>query len=234
MPQPARHARFVVRHLAPGDRLAELLCGLIMVLSFTLAAGLTIADGPDAAWTLVLAALGCNVAWGIIDGVLYVLTEMSDRCQRVHFVRAVHNAPDAVAAQAVIDAAIAERIGALASQPGRDALGRDVLNHLRTDPGAAAAVAEARASRVTVDDLLGATAIFCLELFACVPAILPFLFLAEDPLLALRISNSLLILSLFLVGQKWAAYVGLNRWMVGLLMSGLGLALVVVALLLGG
>jgi VIT1/CCC1 family predicted Fe2+/Mn2+ transporter len=234
MSQQPRRLRFVERHLDPGDRLAEFLCGLIMVLTFTLGAGLTIEDGPDAALSLVLAAIGCNIAWGIIDGVLYVLTEMSDRNLRVRFARAVHAAPDDAAAQAVIRTEVEERVGAFASPAARDALGQAMLVQLRSEAGAQAAVAEARASRVTADDLLGAVAIFWLELLACVPAIIPFFVLPHDHLLALRISNGLLIVMLFIVGYKWAGYAGLNRWLVGLVMSGIGLALVVVALLLGG
>lgn len=226
--------RFVLRHLDPGDRLAEFLCGLIMVLTFTLGAGLTVEDGPGAASSLILAAIGCNLAWGIIDGVLYVLTALSNRHQRVKFVRAAHGAADEAAALAVIRAEVDERLGAMASPAAREALGRDLLARLRSDAGAAEAVVEARASRITADDLLGAAAIFWLELLACVPAIIPFLVFPGDHLLALRLSNGLLVVALFLTGQQWARYAGLNRWLIGLLMAGIGLALVVVAILLGG
>ena len=229
-----RRQRFAERHLDPGDRLAEFLCGLIMVLTFTLGAGLTIEDGPDAAFSLLLAAVGCNLAWGVIDGVLYVLTAMSNRNLRVRFALAVHDARDEASAQALIGAEVDERLGSLASPATREALARDLLARLRSEDGAAAVVAEARASRVTADDLLGALAIFWLELLACVPAIIPFIVLPHDHLLALRVSNGLLVVMLFLVGRQWARHAGLARWRVGLLMACLGLLLVGVAILLGG
>jgi len=225
---------FLARHLDPGDRLAEFLCGLIMVLTFTLGAGLTIADGPDAAISLLYAAIGCNFAWGIIDGVLFVLTAMSDRIQSASFAQTVHAAHDEVTARALIDAEVEERLGTLASPAARTALADDLLVRLRGDMGAAALDAQPRASRITGDDLRGALAIFWLEMLACVPAIIPFILLSNDHMLALRVSNGLLVAMLFVVGQQWGRYTGLNRWLVGLLMAGIGLALVVVALLLGG
>jgi VIT1/CCC1 family predicted Fe2+/Mn2+ transporter len=225
---------FVQRHLSLGDRLAEILCGLIMVLTFTLAAGLTVAEGPDAAFTLLIAAIGCNVAWGIIDGVLYVLTAMSGRSKRVRLIRAVQDAVDETSAIAVIRPEVEERLQTLATPQARDALCRDILTQMRIDAAAAHAVTQARARTVTADDLAGAVAIFWLEVVACVPAIVPFILLPHDHLLALRLSNALLVITLFIVGRKWAHYVGLNHLLTGLLMAGIGIGMVGVAILLGG
>ena len=71
--------RFTQRYLDPIDRLNELLFGLIMVLTFTLAAGLTVEDGPDAGRELLVAAIGCNLAWGIVDAAMYLMASFTDR-----------------------------------------------------------------------------------------------------------------------------------------------------------
>ena len=65
------------------------------------------------------------------------------------------------------------------------------------------------------------------------PAVLPFPFV-RDPWLALRISNLLLIGCVFVVGFHWAQYVNANPWLAGLALTGLGLALVAIAMALGG
>ena len=65
------------------------------------------------------------------------------------------------------------------------------------------------------------------------PAVLPFVFLS-DPHFALRVSNALLIGMLFLVGQRWARYTTLRPWLTGLTFMTAGLALVVIAIELGG
>jgi hypothetical protein len=86
--------RFSQRYLHPADRLNEILFGLIMVLTFTLAAGLTVEDGPDAGRQLLVAAIGCNLAWGIIDGAMYLMGCILDNSRRQRAIRAVRDATD--------------------------------------------------------------------------------------------------------------------------------------------
>ena len=50
--------RRFVEHLDPGERMGELLFGLIMVLTFTLGAGIELAGDRDETRNLVIAALG--------------------------------------------------------------------------------------------------------------------------------------------------------------------------------
>jgi VIT1/CCC1 family predicted Fe2+/Mn2+ transporter len=93
--------------------------------------------------------------------------------------------------------------------------------------------AEAPKTTVTEDDLYGAVACFLLVFVSCLPVVVPFLVFSE-PTLALRVSNFLLIAMLFLVGHKWARYGHTNRLVTSLAMVAIGLALVGVAILLGG
>jgi VIT1/CCC1 family predicted Fe2+/Mn2+ transporter len=66
------------RVLDPSERTAEVLFGLIMVLTFT--GSLSVVDAGRAdVREMLLAALGCNLAWGIIDGVLYLMTTVAQR-----------------------------------------------------------------------------------------------------------------------------------------------------------
>ena len=59
--------------------MGEILFGLIMVLTITLTAGLTVREGKEGVRHLLIAALGCNIAWGIIDGIMYVMNCMAER-----------------------------------------------------------------------------------------------------------------------------------------------------------
>ena len=54
------------RQLDPIERSSEVLFGLIMVLTFTGSLRITGAD-RDSVRTMLVAALGCNLAWGMID-----------------------------------------------------------------------------------------------------------------------------------------------------------------------
>jgi hypothetical protein len=75
-PVPARSesttadgASLVHRYVDPATSLGEILFGLIMTLTFTLGAGIIIEDeGREGARELLIAVIGCNIAWGVIDG----------------------------------------------------------------------------------------------------------------------------------------------------------------------
>jgi VIT1/CCC1 family predicted Fe2+/Mn2+ transporter len=217
--------RFIERHLDPASRLGEILFGLIMVLSFTLTAGLTVADGTAGVRQLLFAALGCNVAWGIIDAAMYVMNCLTERVEKAHVIWAIRDAPDERAALDVVRAEIEPRLETLTGPENRESLCRSILAYL--------AHAEVPPTGVTKEDLYGALACFWLVFVSCLPAALPFLVFSE-PTRALRVSNLLLIGMLFLVGQEWGRYARTNRVVAGLVMMSIGLALVGIAVALGG
>lgn len=216
---------FLQRHLDPASRLGEILFGLIMVLGATLTAGLMVAEGKAGVRQLLHSALGCNIAWGIIDGIMYVMNCLTERSEKARLIRAIHGAPDPAAALSIVRDEVDQEIVSLAGPEDREALYQSILKYLSH--------ARAMKTSVTKDDLYGALACFWLVFISCLPAALPFL-IFSNPTRALRISNFLLIGMLFVVGQKWAEYANTNRLLAGLAMVVVGLALVGVAVLLGG
>jgi hypothetical protein len=177
-------ARFTHRYLDPGERLGEILFGLIMVLTFTATARATLGDSPDAGRQLLIAAIGCNIAWGIIDGGMYIMAAMLGRARE---------------AQA-------------------EALGRG---------------GTPTRTRVTAEDIKGAIACFWLVVACTIPASVPFM-LIDDAYLALRISNAVLLVLLFLVGYHWGRFANTSRWTAGLVFLVIGVLLVFLAIALGG
>lgn len=222
--QPKRE-RFVVRYLDPASRLGEVLFGLIMVLTMTLTAGLIVAEGPEGVRELLEAALGCNIAWGIIDAIMYVMNSMTARAERARLIEAIQGASDPATALKIVRDEIEPRFEALTGPVEREALSRSIVEYL--------AHSEPVKVSVTRNDLYGALACFWLVFLSCLPAAIPFLIFSE-PVIALRVSNALLIVMLFFVGQMWAEYVRTSRLLAGLVMVAIGLALVGVAILLGG
>jgi hypothetical protein len=219
-------SRFTQRYLDPAGRLGEILFGLIMVLTVTLATGFTVAEGKRGVRQLLIAAVGCNVAWGIIDAVMYVMNCMIVRQGKVRLVEAVQRAADADAALRLIQDEIEPELQDLLGPKEAEAFSRSVFKHI-----VGAQIGKGRI--VTKADFYGALACFWLVFVSCLPAAIPFLVFSR-PQFALRVSNFLLIATLFYVGQKWAEYAGKNRMVVGLAMVGIGLMLVGVAILLGG
>src|SRR5438874_12707747 len=89
------------RVLEPIDRVSEVLFGLIMVLTFT--GSLSIAEaGRDDVRTMLIAALGCNLAWGIIDGILYLMGSLAEKGRGLLTFRAVRKATNPQEAQRLI------------------------------------------------------------------------------------------------------------------------------------
>src|SRR5262245_54202922 len=219
-----RHKRFYVqRHLDPASRLSEVLFGLIMVLTVTLTASLT--EESAGVRQLLIAAVGGNIAWGIIDGVMYVMNCMTVRSGKARLFRAVQKAPDRAAALESIRLMVEPGFQYLTAPKDKEAVYEAIFQE----------VAHARPpeTKVIGEDLHGAAACFLEVVLACLPAAVPLLIFSNQ-MLALRASNFLLIGMLFWVGQKWAYHIHANRLLVGLAMVAVGLTLVGVAVLLGG
>ena len=95
--------------LDPVERHGEILFGLIMVLSFTCT--LSVAEsGRAEVRTMLIAALGCNLAWGIVDGVMYVIAVLAERGRRAALWAAVRAAPSAADANAIVHDALPEEV----------------------------------------------------------------------------------------------------------------------------
>ncbi|HEY4137887.1 MAG TPA: hypothetical protein VGN65_05510 [Casimicrobiaceae bacterium] len=66
------------RLLDPVDRVSEILFGLIMAI--TIVGSLSVATaGQNDVRTVMKAALGCNLAWGLVDAVMYLVRTLTER-----------------------------------------------------------------------------------------------------------------------------------------------------------
>ena len=85
MPEPSAEA--AKRVLEPIERISEVLFGMIMVLTFT--GSLSVAEsGRAEVRTMLIGALGCNLAWGIIDAVLYLMGCLAQRGSGIRTLKA--------------------------------------------------------------------------------------------------------------------------------------------------
>src|SRR2546430_14850321 len=93
------------RVLDPIDRVSEVLFGLIMVLTFT--GSLSVAEaGRESIRTMLIGALGCNLAWGIIDGVVYLMGCLAEKGRGVVAVCGVGKTPEPKKAQGPLAGAL--------------------------------------------------------------------------------------------------------------------------------
>ncbi len=209
------------RPLDPVDRFSEIIFGLIMVLAFT--GALSVAEsGRQEVRQMLVGALGCNVAWGLVDGVMYVLTSIAERARRTLVVQGIRDA-DPATARAIVLAALPEGVAAITDEAEADRM----VTRLRALPD------PRRLSGITAADLKGALASCLLVVLATFPPTIPFL-VVEDAARAVRISNGLAVASLFLAGYSLGRATGLRAWLLGLAMVLLGIALVGLTIALGG
>jgi hypothetical protein len=216
----AETSRWPERVLDPMDRISEVLFGLIMVLTFTCTLGVATATQIEVRAMLV-GALGCNLAWGIIDGGVYLIARLSERGRAILSWRAVH-AADAGAARRIVADALPPPLASVL-EPAQLELIRQRLSQLP----------EPARPHLTRSDWLGAVGICLLSFLSTFPVVIPFLLFAEARL-ALRVSNAVAIVMLFLCGFMLGRYAGFRPMSMGLFVVALGGAMVAVAIALGG
>jgi hypothetical protein len=207
--------------LDPMDRISEVLFGVIMVLTFTGALSVATADRLEVREMLV-GALGCNLAWGVIDAGLYLMGRLQERGRTIHTFRAVRDSTDEAAARQIV----AESLPAVLVT----ALPSSELEVMRL---AVRNMPEPPLPRLTMTDIGGAVAVFLLVFLVTLPLVMPFLFIGE-PRLALRVSNGVAVALLFLSGYVFGQRAGLRPWASGLAMVVVGILLVGLTIALGG
>ena len=214
------------RALDPASSLGEVLFGLIMTLTFTLGAGIILEEeGREGARQLLIALIGCNIAWGVIDGALYVVGQLFDRGRARRVGMAVREAPDERAAVELVAGELDEMLEGVTKVEEREALYKRIAVNVRDRPPAA--------NPVTKADLKGAFASFWLVVLSSAPAAIPFL-LFDEAHFALRVSNAILLAFLFITGYWWARYTLGKPWRAGFLFLVGGIALVWLSIQLGG
>ena len=217
---------FTGKYLDPGSRMGELLFGLIMTLTFTLAAGLVIEEeGRAGAREMLIGILGCNLAWGIIDGVLYVLGSAFERGRLRRTGYAVRQAASNDESRKLVERELDDLLLPVTDEPQRRTLYNSIVDRLRDAPPPPNHVRRA--------DIVGGIVSGWI-VFACsFPAVLPFLVI-DDPHRALRVSNAILLVLLFLVGYRSAQHTMAKPWLTGLAFLLVGVFLVALAIPLGG
>ena len=210
------------RVLEPIDRVSEVLFGLIMVLTFT--GSLSVAEsGREDVRTMLIGALGCNIAWGIIDAALYLMGSLAERGRSLMTYQSVRGASDPQQAQRLIAGALPPLLASII-QPPELATIHERLRQLPEPPPRA---------RLHKDDWLGALGVFLLVFLSTFPVVIPFIVM-NNGVRALRVSNAIAIVMLFLTGYAYGRMTGWHPWLVGISMVVLGSALVALTMALGG
>jgi hypothetical protein len=210
------------RVLDPVSRTSEIIFGVLMALSFTGAVNAATA-GREEVRTIMLTALGCNLAWGLVDAVMYLVATITERGRNLTLLQRVRSVPDRETAHASIAEALPGRLGGTLGADGLE----DIRRRLVALPEVPARV------QLGKTDYAGACGVFLLVVLSTFPVVVPFI-IFSDLALAMRVSNGISLAMLFIGGYQLGRYAGGVAWKTGLAMAAVGAVLVSIIMALGG
>ncbi|AYB35276.1 hypothetical protein [Chryseolinea soli] len=208
--------------LNPVDRTSEVLFGLIMVLSFTGAISVA-TDGEQEIRQLLWAALGCNLAWGLVDAIMYVMNVLLERGHSLTILKKMTHAESKAASRVALKEELPALVATLLTDEELDRMSDRLKNIPEPSKG----------HLLTWADLVVGLEIFLLVFLCTLPVALPFAFF-HDAAMALRASNGVAVFLLFIGGYVLAGYAGFRRFTTAVVYVGIGLLLVALTLALGG
>jgi len=207
--------------LSPVDLVSEVMFGLIMALTFTGSLSVATADRNEVR-EMLIGALGCNIAWGLVDAVMHLMAMLTERGRSLAIFNEVRSTSDPARARDLIAEAMPPVV-ASTMESGE-------LEAIRTR---LASLPEPASAKLTLRDLGTAVRIFFLVFLSTLPVALPFAFMSEAQR-ALRVSNGIALLMLFL-GGYYLGHHGRGRpWLSGLVTLAVGVLLVWATIALGG
>jgi VIT1/CCC1 family predicted Fe2+/Mn2+ transporter len=210
------------RALEPIDRVSEILFGLIMVLTFT--GSLSVAEvGREDVREMLVGALGCNIAWGIIDALFYLMACLAEKARDLKKLHAVRAATDRALGQRIVADALPEPVAAVLTPDELEQV-RARLLQLPEPP---------QRARLDKHDWRGALGSFLLVFASTFPVTIPFMIM-DDIGQAMRASNAIAVLSLFVAGYWFGRISGRHSLGFGIGMVVFGLAIVAMTIALGG
>ena len=212
----------VRRILNPVDRISEILFGLIMTLTFTCTISITQTDRMEIREVL-FAAVGCNIAWGLVDAIIFILTSLAEKRRSIIILDYVRNTNNEERAKQFIADALPPIVASV--------LDSEHLEYIRK------ALSKVPASSshvgVTLTDVKMATGIFLLVFLSTFPIAAPFIII-RNVQLAFHVSNLVAVVLMFISGWLLARYSGYNKWLMSIALTFIGIILVVLTIILGG
>ncbi|SAK52657.1 VIT family protein [Caballeronia hypogeia] len=204
------------------DRVSELCFGLFMALTFvgTVSAA---TSGEDAGRKMLYTALGCNLAWGLADAVMYLVRTITNRARRHTLALAIRQELDPAQGLRALRNRVPASLDWFFTDADLESIRARIARHER-------APEKARFER---DDFLAALGIFVIIVLSTFPVAAPFVIFSHLPT-ALLVSRVLTLVMLFFCGYALGGYAGWSGWKAGLSMTATGVLLTMAIIALGG
>jgi len=199
---------------------SEVLFGLIMVLVYT--GSINVAEaGKEDVGVMLRGAIGCNLAWAIVDAAMYLMGVFAERARGLTMLRAIRQVRDPEAARVLIADVIPTGLAALLGASEFEALRRRLAGTAESPAG------------LGYNDYMAAAGVFLLVFLSTCPVVVPFLVMTNARS-ALRVSQAVALVMLFLAGRSLGVHTGRPGWRTGLAMVAVGVVLSTITFVLGG
>ncbi|MEX2684358.1 MAG: VIT1/CCC1 transporter family protein [Candidatus Sigynarchaeota archaeon] len=220
--------KLLKNYLSASDRLSEIMFGLIMAMTIIGASRIALISGDEEinGRVIIAATLGCNIAWGLVDGLMYIFSCLIDRGKYNGLIASVKKEKEEKSALALIDKALDSAIIDDLDEAERKQLCATLYKKLvMKEPGKV---------RIAMDDVAGAFVCFLLTFFTAFLIVVPFFI----PVIALGIkmllSRLVTLAMLFGIGYAYASHTGKGKVKTAIVMVVLGLVITAVIMVLGG
>lgn len=204
------------------DRVSEMCFGLFMALTFVGAVSIA-STGKDPGSAILHAALGCNLAWGLVDAVMFLVRTITDRGARLSLALAVRGAANSADGIALLRDALPPHLRTLIADNELAAVGQRLKAESKLPDR----------PRLNLSDFFAAVGIFLIVVLSTFPVALPFI-LFDDVRMALLVSRTLTFVMLFGGGMALGRQAGYGGLKAGLAMTMLGVTLTAIIIALGG
>jgi VIT1/CCC1 family predicted Fe2+/Mn2+ transporter len=220
--RPKKVFSFIGETLSMGDRLSELLYGVLMVSSIS---GLVELAGPkeDAGFQYMLVVLFTTIIlWGILDGISYAMLSAAARAERETLVEELAAEGDESKRKAKI---ASELDGTLVSRLDKGSMSRivDIV-----DGGLPANNERMTINRLNSNEKSVILAAFILDFSALLILVLPY-FIFNRLGLAAVVSHTIALVMFIVLGYYYAKFAHLNRWKGAFVCGLMGLLLLIFA-----
>ena len=209
-----------MRFLDPVERSSEVLFGLIMVVVYTGSISVS-AQGQEDIRAVLVGAIGCNLAWAIIDAAMYLMDVFAERARGLVMLQTVRRTSDRAAAWKVIGQALPTRMAAMLSDSELEALRRRLVE------------ADAPSANLAYEDYMAALGVFLLVFLSTFPVVIPFVVM-DSASAALHVSQFVAMAMLFATGRNLGKHAGRPPWRTGLTMVVIGGLMSLLTYALGG
>jgi VIT1/CCC1 family predicted Fe2+/Mn2+ transporter len=213
--------RLIRKNLSFTDRIGEVAFAVIMVIIIN--GYVALSDLNSGFLYLVFVNIGACAGWGFIDGFIYAISSSIERNNirnKLKFLKTLKTENDPEILDKV-ESSFDETFLVSFDKEGKEAVAKEVIANVNQ--------ASLKKDRIlTKDDILGWLSIILIYIITGFTLALPFL-VFSDKLFAWFISNSLGILWLFWFGFQLGKSAGRYRFLLGLLMSGVGIGFLVVS-----